>query len=32
MKDPYAILGLDKTADPETLKAKYQELDRKSVV
>lgn len=26
MKDPYAILGLDKTADPETLKAKYQEL------
>lgn len=26
MKDPYAILGLDKDADPEALKAKYQEL------
>lgn len=26
MKDPYKVLGLDKNADPETLKAKYQEL------
>ncbi|MDE7405700.1 MAG: hypothetical protein K2M89_02355 [Clostridiales bacterium] len=26
MKDPYKVLGLDKSADPETIKAKYQEL------
>lgn len=26
MKDPYAIFGLDKNADPEVLKAKYNEL------
>ncbi|MCH5165866.1 MAG: hypothetical protein J1G01_05645 [Clostridiales bacterium] len=26
MKDPYAVLGLDKSASPEQLKAKYQEL------
>ncbi len=26
MKDPYAVLGLDRDSDPETLKAKYQEL------
>ena len=26
MKDPYAVLGLTKDADPELLKSKYQEL------
>lgn len=26
MKDPYAVLGLDKSASPEALKAKYDEL------
>lgn len=26
MKDPYAVLGLDRNADPELLKAKYKEL------
>ena len=26
MKDPYAVLGLDKDTDPEVLKAKYKEL------
>ena len=26
MKDPYKVLGLDKSADPELIKAKYQEL------
>lgn len=26
MKDPYAVLGLDKSADPELLKSKYKEL------
>ncbi|MCH5161206.1 MAG: hypothetical protein J1G04_04160 [Clostridiales bacterium] len=26
MKDPYAVLGLDRNADPEQLKAKYKEL------
>lgn len=26
MKDPYKVLGLDKSADPETIRAKYQEL------
>ena len=26
MKDPYKVLGLDKSADPELLKSKYQEL------
>ena len=26
MKDPYAVLGLDRNADPELLKSKYQEL------
>ena len=26
MKDPYKVLGLDKSADPEVIKAKYKEL------
>lgn len=26
MKDPYAVLGLDSSADPELLKSKYEEL------
>lgn len=26
MKDPYKVLGLDKSADPELIKSKYQEL------
>ena len=26
MKDPYGVLGLDRNATPEVLKAKYDEL------
>lgn len=26
MKDPYAVLGLDRSSDPELLKSRYQEL------
>ncbi|MBD5131380.1 MAG: hypothetical protein HDT28_02120 [Clostridiales bacterium] len=29
MKDPYAVLGLDRNTDPKTLKAKYDELHAK---
>ena len=26
MKDPYSVLGLDRTSDPELLKSRYKEL------